>query len=380
MLSLAVGAFLVGAFLGVVRPGRSLAAVPGLATLMGTVTPFGPSHGVPGEAQPAGVQRRATSARRASEASPPARAVPPPLPASHRLPAPASPAPQARAARAPVARPAPASAIRSARVAAAPTVAPRLRPDSPPSPTVPASSVQPRVAIIIDDCGASIDTVRPFLDASSAVTLAILPHLARSQEIARAAAAAHKGIMLHFPMQTITGKDPGLGTLRVDMTDEQVLDVIRRNLAAVPGVEGVNNHEGSKATADPRVMQVFLKAIRERGLYFVDSFTAPDSCAYQVASRFAMPCGRRDVFLDNDEDIDSIKDQFRLLIREAQQRGSAIGIGHARPNTAIAYVEMLPAFHEARIRLVSAREIVQRRTSPHEGAGAAGPRRKEERR
>ena len=291
-----------------------------------TSSAFTPHQSVPSEPQPAGVQRR--------------RTLPP------------------RKTSGPIERPA-SIAIHS-RVRSTP-----VDPHGPtPTPMRESPNDAPRVAIIIDDCGNSLEAVRPFLQAACPVTLAILPNLPFSTDIARAAHAAHKGVMLHFPMETVSTRSPLPGTLRVDMTDDQIHDIIRTHFAAVPFLEGVNNHEGSRATADPRLMQTFLKAVSARGLYFVDSFTAPDSCAYATARRMGMRCARRDVFLDNDDHVDAIKEQIRVLMRQAREHGEAVGIGHARPSTATAVVEMVPAFEEASIRLVSARTLARTGSAP----------------
>ncbi len=218
--------------------------------------------------------------------------------------------------------------------------------------------VSPRVAIVIDDCGNSLSAVEGFIYSPSPITLSILPHLAFSVDIARAASAAGKGVMLHFPLEPIGNLNPGPGTVRVDMSDEQMQAQIKSNLASVPCLQGVNNHEGSKATADARTMRNVLKAVHDHGLFFIDSFTAPNSVAFETAQHMQVPCARRDVFLDNDENIDAIKEQMRLLIREARLKGEALGIGHARPAMQTAFVEMLPAFEESGVQLVTAGDFI----------------------
>ena len=46
---------------------------------------------------------------------------------------------------------------------------------------------------------------------------------------------------------------------------------LERDLDSVPGAVGVNNHMGSAATADPRLMRVVARVLARRGLFFVDS-------------------------------------------------------------------------------------------------------------
>jgi polysaccharide deacetylase 2 family uncharacterized protein YibQ len=222
----------------------------------------------------------------------------------------------------------------------------------------PAASA-PRAAIIIDDCGNNWRFVEGFVNAPVPLTLAVLPHLMYSRQIANEAHKAGKGVILHFPMEAVGGQNPGPGTLSVAMNDAQMRDTIERNLASVPHLEGVNNHEGSQATADERVMTAVLGAVKTRGLYFVDSYTTFNSRADVVARRLGLPFARRDVFLDNEDDVEAIKTQLRVLINEAETRGSTIGIGHAKSAMLTALMEMLPAFEEAGVRLVLARELVR---------------------
>lgn len=228
----------------------------------------------------------------------------------------------------------------------------------------PATSVQApptdaRAAVIIDDCGNNNATTRAFVEAPAPVTLAILPHLTFSRQIAREARAHQKGVMLHFPMEASGGQNPGPGTLRIAMSEAQKQRTIEENLDAVPELEGVNNHEGSLATTDPATMTLVLAAVRKRGLFWVDSYTTPDSCAPDVASSLRLPFAQRDIFLDNEDDLETIKENFRRLIHEASTRGTAVGIGHARANTATAFTEMIPAFEEAGVRLVLVRELTR---------------------
>jgi polysaccharide deacetylase 2 family uncharacterized protein YibQ len=226
-----------------------------------------------------------------------------------------------------------------------------------PPPPRPSAIPDARAAIIIDDCGNNNTPTEAFLDAPAPVTLSILPHLAFSRQIARAAHEHGKGVMLHFPMEASGGQNPGPGTVRVAMSDDEKKKLIADNLGSVPDLQGVNNHEGSKATTDVHTMDLVLGAVRERGLFWVDSYTTADSCAYDVAGRLGLHFARRDVFLDNVDEIEAIKTQIRQLIREARAHGQAIGIGHARTTTATAFVEMIPAFEEAGVKLVLVKDL-----------------------
>lgn len=255
-------------------------------------------------------------------------------------------------------RPSPTSRVATeTRPSPSPTVAP-VAASSPVAMHPPPPRRAARAAIIIDDCGNNWTHAEGFVRAPAPITLAILPHLPYTRQIAREANGAGKGVMLHFPMQAVGPINPGPGTLREGMSDAETQSLIRENLEAVPYLQGVNNHEGSRITADEHALAMVMKAVQERGLFYVDSMTTADSRGSAVAARLGLRFAERDVFLDNVDDVDAIKAQIRVLIEEARERGTALGIGHARPNTLNAFLEMIPAFAESDVTLVLASDLV----------------------
>ena len=59
--------------------------------------------------------------------------------------------------------------------------------------------------------------------------------------------------------------------------------MIRADLGSVPYSDGVNNHMGSRATADAALMARVMKVLRERNLFFIDSRTTASSAAVTAA-------------------------------------------------------------------------------------------------
>ena len=66
------------------------------------------------------------------------------------------------------------------------------------------------------------------------------------------AARPPKGILLHLPMEAKTGRNPGPGAILTGAEEEEIATRVGENLASVPGAIGVNNHMGSKATANEK--------------------------------------------------------------------------------------------------------------------------------
>ncbi|MDR7606296.1 MAG: divergent polysaccharide deacetylase family protein, partial [Armatimonadota bacterium] len=225
------------------------------------------------------------------------------------------------------------------------------------------SSPQVRVAVVLDDAGMRLDELDRALRVGRPLTLAILPGLPHSEELARRARQAGLEVLLHLPMEP---EDPELASqlgelaVRVDMAEEDIVRTVKSALRAVPGAVGVNNHMGSKATADPRVMRAVLRALREDGMFFVDSRTTPKSSAEVVAKELGVRVARRMVFLDNDPSPEAVRTQIRQLVELARRHGSAVAIGHAnRPHTAEVLAEMVPEMERAGVRLVPVGELAR---------------------
>lgn len=225
-----------------------------------------------------------------------------------------------------------------------------------------------RAAIIVDDVGYSSDAVADFEAVGYPLTLSVLPLLDSSRTLARACAASGFEVMVHLPMEPVDSRlDPGPGCIKVEMADTQIAALVQEHLETVPGAVGANNHMGSRATADPRVMRAVLSVLRERGLFFVDSLTTGDSVAGEVAAAMSVPCAKRNVFLDtnfapepttDEEFFDAAQERVRQLGRIAQREGAAIGICHYRPQTATMLALILPALQESGLQIVSVSDLI----------------------
>lgn len=218
----------------------------------------------------------------------------------------------------------------------------------------------PKLALIIDDCGQWLSTERGFIALPVPVTLSVLPHVHGSATIAQEAKDAGKGVMLHLPMETLSGMNPGPGKVTTEMTDAQIVAQVEDDLAQVPLAAGVNNHEGSKASADPRVMNDVIGVLAKRGdLFFIDSKTNAASVGEQVASQKGIPTAARDVFLDNKEDVAYSEEQLRDAEAIAKRTGSAIAIGHPKPTTLEAVRALIPQFQADGIQFVLAQDLTR---------------------
>jgi polysaccharide deacetylase 2 family uncharacterized protein YibQ len=121
--------------------------------------------------------------------------------------------------------------------------------------------------------------------------------------------------------------------IKTGMTSEEVEWRINEVLKEIPSAVGMNNHQGSKATTDGKIMSVVASVLKERDKYFLDSRTAANTVGEKSMRSIGVPTASRHVFLDNNPSIDQISAQLDELVAFAKKRGIGIGIGHARPNT-----------------------------------------------
>lgn len=223
---------------------------------------------------------------------------------------------------------------------------------SPPAATEVSST--PAITIIIDDLGYHPRIAEQLLALPEQVTLAILPHTPSGAALAQQAQHSGHEIMLHLPMESSIGMDPGPGTLSARMSADQFSRTVRKNLDAVPNIVGVNNHMGSLLTSRRDAMDLVMRELADRGsLFFVDSRTSVVTVAEDTARQFGIPSTRRDVFLDNERSQAAINARFDELLEKASQRGHAVAIGHPYPETLTVLQRRLPSLKGFRVIRVS---------------------------
>lgn len=241
----------------------------------------------------------------------------------------------------------------------APAPAKKKAPASAPA-AVPETAAE--MAIILDDWGASGAHVDDVVALGKPVTLAVIPHLRRSEEVAIEAHAAGLGVMLHMPMQPKSAKPSEPHTILTNTSAGEIRRLLDEALSSVPHVEGVNNHQGSAATSDLRVMRTVLSHLKKKGLFFVDSKVIATSACAQAARETGIRFASRDVFIDNVPEVEAIKGKLREALRLARSRGRALAIGHDRSVTLEALRQMRGEIDASGVKLVLAREMVEKLT------------------
>ena len=218
-----------------------------------------------------------------------------------------------------------------------------VRENSPLAPNTQAQS--PVIAIVIDDLGEDLTRTGRAMALPKAVALSFLPYAESTPLLAQAAARRGHLVLAHVPMQALSGKDPGPMGLKPDMTPEEITQRMGWNLARVPGLVGINNHEGSRFTADAIALAPVMASLKARHLFFFDSRTGPLSAVRPVARAAGVMTAGRDVFLDDDQSEAAVSAELENLVREAKRNGVAIAIGHPHDVTLTLLAKWLAEDH-----------------------------------
>ena len=241
---------------------------------------------------------------------------------------------------------------------AAPEPKPR-RPDS--KPVKPPEKARAKLAIIIDDVGYRSPFIEEYRKFEGKLTFSILPFQPESVNYARMLHRAGFEIMIHIPMEPedYPEKKPGEGALFVHDSRDEAEQKLRKMMHNIPHALGANNHMGSMATQDNKLMTHTLSYLKAEGFYFIDSLTTPHSTAYEIAHQLQMQSRNRDIFLDNYNDSTYIDKQFEKLKSAARGRGTAIGIGHMQNQNLLSVLNhQLTTLHEEGFELVFVSEVV----------------------
>jgi len=216
----------------------------------------------------------------------------------------------------------------------------------------------PRLSVVIDDAGYSLETLQPFLEYPGPLTVAVLPNLPLSREVARRVREAGKELILHLPMEPVGAEDPGPGAIMTGQGEETIRALLEQSFDSVPGAGGANNHMGSRAMADPRVMRVVMRYFAETGRFFLDSGTTDQSRAAESARRWGVPLLKRGVFLDNEpgEIASRLEEGFAL----ARTNGSAVLIGHVKsPEILAELARLAPQWRREGAQVVALDELLE---------------------
>lgn len=216
------------------------------------------------------------------------------------------------------------------------------------------------IALVIDDWGYSNKVLRKSLELDTALTYAILPNLPYSLKTAKRAHDSGHEVILHLPLEPHNAEKHPLekNTIFTSMSETTIKNIIKDDLSSIPGLTGINNHMGSKATESEYVLNILFDQVAQNKLYFLDSYTSNDSLVPKIALEKKIPFIRRDIFIDNVSSKDHIKGQLIRAKNIAAKKGSVIAIGHAKELTIATIKEIIPEFEKEGFRFVYLSDLV----------------------
>ena len=217
-----------------------------------------------------------------------------------------------------------------------------------------------QIVLILDDVGFDNQPIEEATSIPASLNFAVIP---RTPQASQSAALAHQTgheVLCHLPMEPIgyPRVSPGAGAILTSMSDADIRTLTAEDVRSIPFAQGVNNHMGSKATTDSRVMNEMLRSLPPN-IYFIDSRTTKGTLGSSIARSLKIRTASRDVFLDDSRREADIRRQLAELAAISSRRGVAVGIGHMYPSTVRVLQEEVPRLQKQGYRFVRASEIVQ---------------------
>lgn len=218
-----------------------------------------------------------------------------------------------------------------------------------------ASDGRPQVAVVMDDLGIDRPRTLRTMHLRAPLTLSFLAYAHDLQHQADTGRKSGHEIWLHVPMEPgSTTIDPGPNVLLTSVPPGERAKSLNWNLDQLKGFVGINNHMGSRFTADADGMRGVMTELKKRGLAFLDSMTTSKSYGHIAAKEAGVPFTLRNVFLDHEDSQKAVEAQLHKLEALARKHGHALAIGHPREATLAALGPWLRTLDAKGLQLVPA--------------------------
>ncbi|MBW7454683.1 divergent polysaccharide deacetylase family protein [Paenibacillus sepulcri] len=187
-----------------------------------------------------------------------------------------------------------------------------------------------QVAIVIDDFGNGSDGTKEMLNLPVHFTVAVMPFMHMTRHDAEMAHKRGHDVLVHMPMEPNSGKREwlGPGAITSALSDKEVRHRTEAAIRDVPYAIGMNNHMGSKVTADEHIMRIVLTVVKEHGMFFLDSRTTYKTVIPKIAAELGVPLLSNDVFLDDVYTESHIAKQLGILHKHMDSHATGVAIGH----------------------------------------------------
>ncbi|WP_179232737.1 divergent polysaccharide deacetylase family protein [Paenibacillus rigui] len=220
-----------------------------------------------------------------------------------------------------------------------------------------------RIAIVIDDMGNDMTGTKEMMELPIPFTAAVMPFLPTTKRDAEWAHRLGHDVLIHMPMEPVRGKKSwlGPGAITTDLPDEEIRKRVLAAIEDVPFAIGMNNHMGSKVTADPRVMRIVLEVCKEKNLIYLDSKTSHKSVVKKLAEEIGVRTGENNIFMDDIYSRDHIVKQALKVQKYMDQHEATVVIGHVGPpgkHTAAVLKQSIPTLQKMGGQFVTISKLV----------------------
>ncbi|MDQ1912362.1 divergent polysaccharide deacetylase family protein [Paenibacillus sp. GD4] len=221
-----------------------------------------------------------------------------------------------------------------------------------------------QIALVIDDFGNDMLGTKEMMELPIPFTVAVMPFLPTTKRDAEWAHQLGRDVIIHLPMEPKRGKKSwlGPGAITTDLTDEEVRERVLAAIQDVPHAIGMNNHMGSKVTADERIMRIILTICKEKGLFFLDSRTTDKSKVAQIARELGVPTAENHLFMDDIYSRGHIVKQALKVQKHVKEHEATVVIGHVGPpgkHTAAVLMESIPTLQQLGATFTSVSKLVK---------------------
>jgi polysaccharide deacetylase 2 family uncharacterized protein YibQ len=242
-------------------------------------------------------------------------------------------------------------------------------------------AAKPRLAVVIDDFGLTYPKDQPDADwmkISWPITFAVMPVSPRTKAAAEQTKKNGHELIIHFPFDKYLSLElPKDHVSPEDM--KKVESLFTKAFEQIPDAKGLNNHQSLRGTANRPMMEAFMKRLKPKGIYFIDSRVGPKTVAVDEARKAGIPTALNTYFLDGTKEprarhakdpkvlekaIAADKANCVKYLREAaglaRKRGAAVTIGHHYYHgTYECLVSEVPKLQQEGIEFVFASAVVK---------------------
>jgi hypothetical protein len=221
-------------------------------------------------------------------------------------------------------------------------------------------SKKKKIALILDDAGYNIELAKEIASLPYNITLSIIPFTEHDGETAKLLKKHNKEVFLHLPMEpkSYPETDPGKGAIFRNTPETLLKIIIDEDFQRIGKIDGVNNHMGSAFTEDAAKLRQMFKYLKNYTSTFIDSRTSKDSVAYDICKEYFSKCGINNIFIDNLDSHEYIKEKIDKGISLLEKQDTVIMIGHLRPTTVNVLKSYLPEIEKRGITFSTVNEVL----------------------